>query len=211
MKFSGKHTPGASVFAWALFLLATAALPAFAASSTPAANWTGKYAPCDRHSELQQWGHTELGVRLSSSNAALNRQFARAIEFWSQVVDFDWHDEDSDACAIQLVDGAKSLFETPGVAARAQNPDKTGFQGWVAFNPAVRLTEHEMFVISVHEIGHLLGLEHNSDASSVMYFFDLDDLAGLDTADIRALGERHTLRTGVMPGGHLASLGILTP
>ncbi|HEY3824006.1 MAG TPA: matrixin family metalloprotease [Bryobacteraceae bacterium] len=215
MKFPDKHAygrpPGVSVFARALFLLTTAAASAFAASSAPAANWTGKYAPCDQHSELQRWGHTELGVRLSSSNAALNKQFARAIEFWSQVVDFDWHEEDSDACAIQLVDGAKSLFDTPGVAARAQNPDKTGFEGWVAFNPAARLTEHEMFIISVHEIGHLLGLEHNSDGSSVMYFLDLDDLACLDAADLKALGERHTLRTGVTPGGHLASLQVLTP
>jgi hypothetical protein len=212
MKFSGKHAPGAGVSARALFLLATAAaVSAFAASSAPTANWTGKYAPCDQHSELQRRGHTELGVRLSSSNAALNKQFTRAIEFWSQVVDFDWHKEDSNVCAVQLVDGAKDLFETPGVAARAQNPDKAGFEGWVAFNPAVRLTEHEMFIISVHEIGHLLGLEHSSDASSVMYFFDLDDLACLDAADLKALGERHTLRTGVPAGGHLASLRVMAP
>lgn len=211
MKFSRRHARGASVFARALFMLATVTFPAFAASPATDANWTGKYTPCNRHSELQQWGHTELGVRLSSSNAALRKQFERAIEFWSQVVDFDWHEEDSDACAVQLVDGAKNLFETPGVAARAQNPEKSGFEGWVAFNPAARLTEHEMFIISVHEIGHLLGLEHNSDASSVMYFFDLDDLACLDAADLKALGERHTLRTGVAPGGHLASLDGLTP
>ncbi len=212
MEFSGKHAPGASVFARALFLLAMAAVAAFAASPAPAANWTGKYeAVRSAFPELARWGHTELGVRLSSSNPALNRQFTRAMEFWSQVVDFDWHEENSDACAVQLVDGAKNLFETPGVAARAQNPDKTGFEGWVAFNPAARLTEHEMFIISVHEIGHLLGLEHNSDGSSVMYFFDLDDLACLDAADLKALGDRHTLRTGVTPGGHLASLQVVTP
>ena len=210
-KLAPSRAPGVSVFVRVLFLLAAGTASVFGASSTTSGNWTGNYAPCDQHAELQRWGHTELGVRLSSANVTLNKQFARAIEFWSQVVDFDWHEENSNACAIQLVDGAKSLFDTPGVAARAQNPDKPGFEGWIAFNPAERLTEHEMFIISVHEIGHLLGLEHNPDAASVMYFFDLDDLACLDAADLSALAARHTLRTGVTPGGHFASLQVVTP
>ena len=56
------------------------------------------------------------------------------------------------------------------MAARSQFPDRPAFQGWIAFNPGSKLTQDEMFVVSVHEIGHLLGLPHNPSGSSMMYF-----------------------------------------
>lgn len=170
-------------------------------AESPPSNWSGDYAPCDRHRDLLNQGHVDLGVRLSSANSALNRQFARAMEFWSNIVDLDWHEVTSQQCAIQLVDGTRSLFETSGVAARSQFPDRALFEGWIAFNPSSKLTEHEMFVISVHEIGHLLGLQHNPDESSVMFFLDLGESVCLDAVDLRALAARHQLRTGVASSG----------
>ena len=160
-------------------------------------NWSGKYPPCNRPSDLLSREHVDLGVRISTSNPALARQFARAMEFWAQVVDLDWRRVDSQDCSIELVDGTPELFDTVGMAARAQFPDRPGFEGWIAFNPGARLTEHEMFVISVHEIGHLLGLPHNPDGSSVMYFLELDQLATLDAADLSALAYRHKLRPDI--------------
>ena len=70
-------------------------------------------------------------------------------------------------------------------------------QGWVAFNPGSKLTEYEMFTISVHEIGHLLGLPHNPSGSSLMFSFALDDSVSLNAADLDALAGRHKLRAGI--------------
>ncbi len=193
-----------------LRLLALIAVSLSAALATPA-NWTGKYAPCGRHNQLLSHGHVDLGVRAASANPVLDRAFFRAMDFWAGVLDMTWHESGSGDCAVELVDGAKSLFDVPGVAARSQYPDRADFEGWVAFNPASKLTAQQMFVISVHEIGHLLGLPHNPSGSSVMYFFTLDESVWLDSADLTALAARHKLRSSIFESGRLVSQRLPTP
>jgi hypothetical protein len=159
-------------------------------------NWSGNYPPCNRHPDLLKREHVDLGVRISTANVVLARQFARAMDFWTGILDLEWHGVGSADCSIQLVDGTPGLFDS-AMAARSQFPDRPFFQGWIAFNPVSKLAEHEMFVVSVHEIGHLLGLPHNPSWSSVMFFLKLDDSVLLDTSDLNALADRHKLRAGV--------------
>jgi len=180
-------------------------------AETSPPNWSGKYPPCDHHPDLLSREHVDLGVRISTSNAVLARQFARALEFWAGVVDLEWHKVDSQDCAIQLVDGSVELFDAAGTAARAQFPDRPAFQGWIAFNPVSALTEHEMFVVSVHEIGHLLGLPHNPSGSSVMFFFEFDDSVALDAADLNALARRHKLRAAMFGTDGLTAARVAIP
>jgi hypothetical protein len=162
------------------------------------ANWGGRYAPCSRHSDLLSRQHVDLAVRFSTSNVVLARQFAKAMDFWTGILDLAWHEVDSEDCAIQLVDGTPALFDfCVCMSARSQLPDREPFQGWVAFNPRFKLTEREMFLDSVHEIGHLLGLTHNPRDSSVMFAYGGDKAAWLDTADLDALAARHQLRTQI--------------
>ena len=122
------------------------------------------------------------------------------MEFWSGVLDIDWHEESSDDCAIQVVDGTPSLFDfCLCLSARAQSPDQPAFQGWVAFNPRMKLSREEMYLDSVHEIGHLLGLQHNPNDSSVMFYFGLGKMVSLDAHDLRSLASRHQLRASIAP------------
>jgi len=46
-------------------------------------------------------------------------------------------------------------------------------------------------------LGHLLGLAHNPNSSSVMYFLRLDGPVFLDAADLSALATRHKLRASL--------------
>lgn len=173
------------------------------AETTPA-NWGGRYAPCDSHSFILSRQHLDLPVRISTSNAELAQQFENAMRFWARVLDLDWHREDSEGCAIQLVDGTPSLFDFCScLSARSQLPDRPAFQGWIAFNPLLKLTRQEMFLDSVHEIGHVLGLPHNPNNSSVMFAFELGKAVMLDAVDLENLAARHQLRADVVMGKSL--------
>ena len=98
------------------------------------------------------------------------------------------------------------------MSARSQFPDRPGFEGWIALNPRLKLTKQEMFLDSVHEIGHLLGLPHNSSELSVMYAFELDKAAALDAADLDALAARHKLRSDLpIDKGGEARVRVVAP
>ncbi len=155
--------------------------------------WTGPYPPCDGYAEVLKREPMNLGVRFSTSNPKLTVEFARAMSFWASVLEMNWHEENSRACAIQVLDGDLSLFRS-GEVARAQFPGAAAFQGWIAFNPRASLPANDLFLTAVHELGHLLGLPHSSDPSSAMYFLALDGPVFLNSADLAALAARHRLR-----------------
>jgi hypothetical protein len=159
-------------------------------------NWRANYPPCKQHSELLKRGPMNLGVRLATTNPVLAEGFRSAMAFWSQVLDLEWHEESTQNCSIEVIDGERDLFEPEpeNMAARSQFPDRRDFQGWIVFNPAVPLSKMESYRISVHEIGHMLGLRHSTNTKSLMYGFDLDDSQSLDPADLASLAGRHKLR-----------------
>jgi hypothetical protein len=165
----------------------------FAYAGSPA-NWSANYPPCNRHSELLRKGHMDLGVRVATANPVLAQQFRRAMDTWARILDLDWHEDDTESCSLQVVDGERRLFQPAAVAARSQLPDRLLFDGWIAFNPGQTLSASELYRISLHEIGHVLGLQHSSDAMSVMYSFNLDDQEWLDLKDLADLATHHKLR-----------------
>lgn len=183
-----------------VFVFLLPAVPLLA-QETPAANWTGKYAPCERHDDLRSHDHIDIALKISTANAALAKQFENALDFWSRVLDMDWHEVGADEeCSMELLDGAPALFDwCVCMSARSQLPDRENFQGWIAFNPRFKLTKDGMFFDAVHEIGHVLGLAHNPDEYSIMFSFGSDERsAWLDDADIEELAQRHALRPGIL-------------
>jgi hypothetical protein len=166
---------------------------AMAEGQTPV-NWSANYPPCTRPSELLKKGHMDLGVRIATANPVLAQQFRRAMDSWAAILDLDWHEDDTQSCSILLLDGARELFQPVYVAARSQLPDRLNFQGCIVFNPAQQLSAGELYRISVHEIGHILGLQHSVSATSVMYGLDLDGPEWLDLTDLAVLAAHHKMR-----------------
>ena len=141
-----------------------------ATTDAPVSNWNGNYPPCLLHEQVRSTQPLRLAVRVGTHDELLARQFRKALDFWSGVLDLSWREVSSDDCSMQVVDGTPALFDfSSSLSAKAQLPDRPAFQGWIAFNPAVRRSERQMFLDSVHEIGHVLGLPHNSRPSSVMF------------------------------------------
>lgn len=167
------------------------------ASAESVSNWTAKFAPCEHHEDLLTHGPMSIGVRFATSNPELAAQFRLALDFWSKVLDLEWHEDNSRTCSLEIADGKRELFEPEidTMAARSQFPDRRAFQGWIAFNPAITLSKTELYRISVHEIGHVLGLHHNLDVRSLMYSLDLDCSDSLDAEDLKTLAIHHKLRT----------------
>ena len=164
---------------------------------TPA-NWSSNYPPCNRHSELLKrdtWiSACEWLPRIHLSPNSFGAPWIPGPGFST------WTGTRTtlENCSIQLVDGERELFQSTTIAARSQLPDRLDFQGWIAFNPAQTLSETELYRISVHEIGHILGLHHSSNAMSVMYGFDLEGLEWLDPTDLAALATHHKLRIAAL-------------
>jgi hypothetical protein len=159
-------------------------------------NWRANFPPCKQHSELLKRGPMNLGVRVATANPVLAEGFRSAMAFWAQVLDLEWHEESTQNCSLEVIDGERALFEPEpeNMAARSQFPDRRDFQGWIVFNPAVPLNKKESYRISVHEIGHMLGLRHSPNIKSLMYGFDMDEAESLDLADLASLADRHKLR-----------------
>ena len=149
-------------------------------------NWTGPYPPCAASPELLKYESMNLGIRLATSNLALATQFQGALNFWATVIDMHWHVERTSLCAVELLDGRPQLFEDSTVA-KSHLAELSGFQGWIAFNAKAPLTREELFLTAVHEIGHLLGLSHNPDTASVMYYTNREGSDLLDPADLLSL------------------------
>ena len=157
------------------------------------ANWQGDFSPCNQKSELLKRDPMNLGVKISTSNPVLAHEFRQALNFWTTVVDMHWHEDESESCAMQLVDGTPAILKT-SIVARSQFTEWDNFQGWIAFNPKAPLTNTELYLTAVHEIGHMLGLKHNPSVHSVMYYLDLEGTEVLDPTDLATLAVRHKLR-----------------
>jgi hypothetical protein len=174
-------------------IVCTGLLGLFSISMLAESSSSAPHPICEQNAELLKLDHIRIGARIDTANPVLAKQFRRALNFWTTVMDLNWYEDNSDACSLQLRD-APHGFSDPSIAARAQDPGTSEFHGLIEFNAALTLTETEMYYYSVHEIGHLLSLKHNPSHRSVMYFADARGPERLDSTDLRALTTIHKLR-----------------
>jgi predicted Zn-dependent protease len=138
-----------------------------------------------------------VGVRFDITNPVATSALRSALHFWSRVLDLDFHEEQSDACAIAIVDATPEILSNENDVARAQFTNWKDFQGWIAFDPHISayMSPEEIYATAVHELGHIFGLAHSDNKSSVMYYLDVGSASELDAADMRALAVRHAMRS----------------
>jgi hypothetical protein len=162
-------------------------------AAQPATDSIATLQACSASPELLKFDSMNVGVRFATSNSKLANQFANAMNFWAAVIDMQWHIEPTSLCSLQLFDGQSELFEDSTVA-KAHLVDRSDSSAWIAFNPKAPLTNNELYLTAIHEMGHLLGLSHNPNVFSVMYYTNGQGATLLDETDLRALAKLHKLR-----------------
>lgn len=155
------------------------------ASQPRQSNWKSPDAPCANFDDLRKPLLRNIGVKIDAPEPWADG-FRRALRFWNTVLAANLHEEAYlCVCNIRIVDGA--LIAVSQAAAKDMN-------------------SAEIYATAVHEIGHILGLKHNVNIHSVMYFLDVDSTVVLDRKDILNLSRHHELRRAILANGFVPIL-----
>jgi hypothetical protein len=177
----------------------------------PQWNWNSPGAPCAKYDDLRRRLLRDIGVRIDVAEPWADA-FRRALSFWNMVLDANFHEEPGlEACSIRVVKGGPAILSRP-VVARSQLMERAGFSGKIAVCAAAAedLNSEEMYGIAVHEIGHLLGLRHNSNVHSVMYFLNVEGIEVLDSEDLLDLSRRYEIRPEILARGSLPIQAVVS-
>jgi hypothetical protein len=132
-------------------------------------------------------------------------RFGRRSRFWNTVLDAYFYEETNlNACVVRIINGGPDIMNH-AMVARSQITELANFLGKIAVSPgaATETSSAEMYGAAVHELGHMLGLKHNTNIHSVMYFLDLDGNESLDSKDVSDLRAHHQLRPAAVSAGLL--------
>lgn len=156
-------------------------------------------SPCHNSNELLKAGPMQIGVRFRSMTPETTLNAARALDYWSSVLDMKWYEDESDSCAIDLEPHQWSHKGDSFTIGEASIGGLDGFDGVLLYSSRPKEATTALFI---HELGHIFGLKHSKDESSVMYWLSGDDRLTLSDGDKQALCRRHTLNKplAITPG-----------
>ena len=160
-------------------------------------NWTSPDASCAKYDDLRNFSLGDVGVRIDAAEPWADG-FRRALSFWNTVLAANFHEEaDLNLCAVRIINGSPDIFNA-GIVARSQLTSWAGFRGEIAVSSAAanQMSSAEIYGAAVHELGHMLGLKHNANIHSVMYFLDIEGTELLDSNDVSDLSRLHELASG---------------
>ncbi len=161
-------------------------------------NWASADEPCANYDDLRRHVLGDIGVKIDASEPWVNA-FRRALSFWNSVLVANFHEETNlNACAIRIINGGPDILNN-GIVSRSQITGWDNFRGKIAVSAGAEkeMSSAEMYGAAVHELGHMLGLKHNSNSRSIMYFLNVTGTEALDSKDILDLSSHHQLRAAI--------------
>lgn len=152
---------------------------------------------CEAFPMLRQMTPMHIGVYFRTANPRFIKATTRALEYWSAIASMDWYLDNTNSCQITVVEQL-IMPKHPGLltTGRADLPQLEEFRGFLRWNndsEVLRLSDDHLLRVAIHELGHVLGLNHNRRRSSIMYWLSESDQQLLPS-DVDELARLHQLR-----------------
>jgi hypothetical protein len=150
---------------------------------------------CADSADLYSTDHLSIRVKLDAVKATDAWAEKEALKNLTKVLDLDWTiDNDPATCNVSL-----AYFREDSLRlAYVVQPRTAEFDGTIHINTNRHISSITMAEILEHETLHLLGLQHNRDPYSLMYWkMDSGETVwglGLDAFDLQRLSKMHALR-----------------
>src|SRR6185312_3808736 len=165
-------------------------------------------ANCGKSNELKKHTTMALGVKFDTNNPRIIKSTVKALQYWEQVVDFYWFDDENEAtCSIDIsvtfnkaffkgitttADGKKKYNYIVALTDNIYNPE---FHGNMFLNRFMvdEMSDAELDETIKHELGHEFGLLDNHNPKSLMRWIGFGSFI-LTPQDINNLKKLHALK-----------------
>jgi Matrixin len=160
--------------------------------------WLFPHPYCHEYKQLLSHEPMNIGVRFDTRDPHVVAIFEAELDRLAETVALTWRVDQSHNCALEVRElplrkrkaNRQGYIQSGG----AHIGGTRNFDGRLYYHPALA-HQPDLPESFRHELGHLMGLQHNPSVDSIMYWLTFSGRGTeFDQRDLAALSQRHKLR-----------------